>query len=123
MRPRRERWETEFAPVTLELALPDCPPIAWKDVEAALRATVESIRIREINGSSADVLDYEQNRENGLSVIAIGGDKLARGLTLEGLSISYFLRGTTMNDRSEEHTSELQSLLRISYAVFSLKKK
>src|SRR3546814_3309639 len=26
-------------------------------------------------------------------------------------------------DRSEEHTSELQSLMRISYAVFSLKKK
>src|SRR3546814_3352852 len=27
------------------------------------------------------------------------------------------------NDRSEEHTSELQSLMRISYAVFCLKKK
>ena len=26
-------------------------------------------------------------------------------------------------DRSEEHTSELQSLMRISYAVFCLKKK
>src|SRR3546814_10173733 len=30
---------------------------------------------------------------------------------------------TTMDDRSEEHTSELQSLMRISYAVFCLKKK
>jgi hypothetical protein len=98
MRRLRERWETDFAPVTAELALPDCASVAWDDVEAALRATVESIRIREINGSSADVLDYEQNRENGLNVIAIGGDKLARGLTLEGLSISYFLRGTTMYD-------------------------
>src|SRR3546814_1677337 len=29
----------------------------------------------------------------------------------------------TTNDRSEEHTSELQSLMRISYAVFCLKKK
>src|SRR3546814_2418679 len=29
----------------------------------------------------------------------------------------------TANDRSEEHTSELQSLMRISYAVFCLKKK
>src|SRR3546814_1783982 len=29
----------------------------------------------------------------------------------------------TMTDRSEEHTSELQSLMRISYAVFCLKKK
>src|SRR3546814_4432275 len=30
---------------------------------------------------------------------------------------------TTMTNRSEEHTSELQSLMRISYAVFCLKKK
>src|SRR3546814_9889837 len=29
----------------------------------------------------------------------------------------------TMRDKSEEHTSELQSLMRISYAVFCLKKK
>src|SRR3546814_3359415 len=29
----------------------------------------------------------------------------------------------SLNDRSEEHTSELQSLMRISYAVFCLKKK
>src|SRR3546814_5521636 len=31
--------------------------------------------------------------------------------------------GNTSFDRSEEHTSELQSLMRISYAVFCLKKK
>src|SRR3546814_7723922 len=30
---------------------------------------------------------------------------------------------TSSRDRSEEHTSELQSLMRISYAVFCLKKK
>src|SRR3546814_13991882 len=32
-------------------------------------------------------------------------------------------RRKTIGDRSEEHTSELQSLMRISYAVFCLKKK
>src|SRR3546814_1734371 len=31
--------------------------------------------------------------------------------------------GILVRDRSEEHTSELQSLIRISYAVFCLKKK
>src|SRR3546814_21075238 len=31
--------------------------------------------------------------------------------------------GLTAGERSEEHTSELQSLMRISYAVFCLKKK
>src|SRR3546814_2524981 len=33
------------------------------------------------------------------------------------------LAGLSCNTRSEEHTSELQSLMRISYAVFCLKKK
>src|SRR3546814_10913170 len=33
------------------------------------------------------------------------------------------LSGEELADRSEEHTSELQSLMRISYAVFCLKKK
>src|SRR3546814_5610790 len=33
------------------------------------------------------------------------------------------LAGRRMQQRSEEHTSELQSLMRISYAVFCLKKK
>src|SRR3546814_7141987 len=39
-----------------------------------------------------------------------------------GRQISGHLRGETFT-RSEEHTSELQSLMRISYAVFCLKKK
>src|SRR3546814_7783865 len=34
-----------------------------------------------------------------------------------------FFQRTSPNIRSEEHTSELQSLMRISYAVFCLKKK
>ncbi|HEX8125174.1 MAG TPA: Z1 domain-containing protein [Allosphingosinicella sp.] len=91
-------WESRFAPVTERLGFDDCPPVAWSDLEKALRATVGSIGVREINGSSADILDYELNRESGLNVIAVGGDKLARGLTLEGLSITYFLRGSTMYD-------------------------
>src|SRR3546814_7652916 len=35
----------------------------------------------------------------------------------------YDLKGMAAVRRSEEHTSELQSLMRISYAVFCLKKK
>src|SRR3546814_7093854 len=44
----------------------------------------------------------------------------ALGLTLVGRPLSHGLEQVT---RSEEHTSELQSLMRISYAVFCLKKK
>src|SRR3546814_2367384 len=43
--------------------------------------------------------------------------------TENGLEISAELPGVSQDDRSEEHTSELQSLMRISYAVFCLKKK
>src|SRR3546814_7388014 len=40
-----------------------------------------------------------------------------------GIDLSGMLRAAWVNLRSEEHTSELQSLMRISYAVFCLKKK
>ena len=54
-----------------------------------------------VNQKSADSLDYERyERENndGLRVIAIGGDCLSRGLTLEGLCVSYFYRNSQMYD-------------------------
>src|SRR3546814_8851319 len=38
-------------------------------------------------------------------------------------SVAHIHKGSRTPDRSEEHTSELQSLMRISYAVFCLKKK
>src|SRR3546814_1691467 len=54
-----------------------------------------------------------------------GGDGAA--LFLGADSISHTPEGekarVTLGERSEEHTSELQSLMRISYAVFDLKKK
>jgi hypothetical protein len=43
-------------------------------------------------------LDYKQNSEAGLHVIAIGGLALSRGLTLEGLVVSYILRNTAASD-------------------------
>src|SRR3546814_7111715 len=51
----------------------------------------------------------------GDHVIAVDGEMVERG----GVD----RRGCLRCDRSEEHTSELQSLMRISYAVFCLKKK
>src|SRR3546814_11065827 len=50
---------------------------------------------------------------------AIGGlARQADGAAIDGIGVARF-----MIERSEEHTSELQSLMRISYAVFCLKKK
>ncbi|RMF58541.1 MAG: endonuclease [Calditrichaeota bacterium] len=69
----------------------------WKDVLDHLYDAVSCIKVKAIHGGSGDVLNYYDNK-NGLSVIAVGGNKLSRGLTLEGLSVSYFLRASRMYD-------------------------
>ena len=71
---------------------------SWDEVRPHLYAAVQKIKVCTINGTSGDVLDYTENEGTGISVIAIGGDKLSRGLTLEGLSVSYFLRASKMYD-------------------------
>lgn len=75
----------------------DLAPVSWGDVEAHLFDAARRIQVRQINGSARDALDYVENPD-GLSVIAVGGDKLSRGLTLEGLSVSYFVRTSRMYD-------------------------
>jgi len=69
----------------------------WDQVLPHLNDAASRIQVREINGGSADALSY-YDHQNGLSVIAVGGDKLSRGLTLEGLSVSYYLRASRMYD-------------------------
>ena len=58
----------------------------------------EKIRINVINGDSKDVLSYKDHEGEEYNVITIGGDKFSRGLTLEGLSISYFTRESKYYD-------------------------
>lgn len=70
---------------------------SWEQVLPLLNEAASRIMVREINGGSADALNY-YDHQNGLSVIAVGGDKLSRGLTLEGLSVSYYLRASKMYD-------------------------
>lgn len=99
-------WEREFVPrtdlvnevLTEEMKQPPCQLLAWDEVEPHLHAAASKIAVKEINGEAQDVLDYFEYQDTGRSVIAIGGDKLSRGLTLEGLSVSYYLRMTKMYD-------------------------
>lgn len=94
-------WEKEFVAKSDELraalADHDLPPVDWEDVRVQLFDAANRIRVRRVNGSAKDALDYTDH-PGGLSVIAVGGDKLSRGLTLEGLSVSYFIRTTKMYD-------------------------
>src|SRR3546814_7704302 len=60
----------------------------------------------------------------GASITKLFAAGLIIGLVLGGLFIGYVVIQSIRHDvRSEEHTSELQSLMRISYAVFCLKTK
>lgn len=94
-------WRDDFManfPILHELlADHQLAPVEWDQVREQLFDAARRITVREINGSAKDALDYAEHPD-GLSVIAVGGDKLSRGLTLEGLSVSYFVRTSRMYD-------------------------
>lgn len=73
-------------------------PETWTEIQPRLREAVGPVDVRKINSKSADTLDYKRNEETGLHVIAVGGFALSRGFTLEGLTVSYFLRNSLMYD-------------------------
>src|SRR6185312_1028255 len=73
--------------------------IPWETIQPQLAAGALPVVIQAVNQrTGAASLDYAKHRENGLRVIAVGGNSLSRGLTLEGLSTSYFYRNSQMYD-------------------------
>ncbi|MDD3602353.1 MAG: Z1 domain-containing protein [Sulfurovum sp.] len=69
----------------------------WHQIQEKLLESIASMQVLLINGDSDDSLNYSDYAD-GMNVIAVGGDRLARGLTLEGLATSYFYRSTSMYD-------------------------
>lgn len=69
----------------------------FEDLLPALTEASRTISVLTVNMKGGE-LNYDANREKGLHVIAIGGLALSRGLTLEGLSVSYLLRNTAASD-------------------------
>lgn len=71
----------------------------WEQVQRVLYPAVAPITVRTVNGGNAPKnLNYEDYDEDGLRLIAVGGFSLSRGLTLEGLCVSYFYRNSKMYD-------------------------
>jgi Z1 domain len=64
----------------------------WQQVLDRLPDSSDKVQVILANGTNKNDIDYDSYKETGRSVIAVGGDKLSRGLTLEGLTGSYFLR-------------------------------
>ncbi|MFI6489452.1 Z1 domain-containing protein [Streptomyces sp. NPDC050564] len=89
----RDLWERETNRVPAE----DFgeAKVPFEELVPELPQVLDNCRVIMDNSSSEDRLDYE----NGPVVaIAVGGNTLSRGLTLEGLSVSYFVRAVSAYD-------------------------
>lgn len=83
-------WEKEYC---------DAEGADWPAVQERLHEVLVAARVVEVNTSKrSQALDYDQGGKHGVTVIAVGGFSLSRGLTLEGLTVSYFLRNSMMYD-------------------------
>lgn len=75
-------------------------PMSWhRFLSEYLFKAVSPVVVRAVNQKNSSAgLDYYSHRDDGLRVIAVGGNSLSRGLTLEGLCVSYFYRRSQMYD-------------------------
>lgn len=96
-------WVNDFVETSIHLRkcffdlAGDCYMPEWPVILSGISDVLAKLEVLEVNGVSDDELKYK-DYPDGRIVIAVGGDKLSRGLTLEGLSISYFLRSSTFYD-------------------------
>ena len=68
---------------------------SFKEVRDLLVSAINGIEVKAVNTVEKDELDYESGEKK---YIVIGGNKLSRGFTLEGLTINYFIRNTNYAD-------------------------
>jgi hypothetical protein len=59
-------------------------------------AVLRELVVLELNSVTGENLEYDE--KPGRHIVAVGGNRLSRGLTLEGLTVSYFLRTASMCD-------------------------
>lgn len=72
-------------------------PKKFEDIKGYLITAIKSIDVKAINSNPPkDKLDYPDGTEK--NYIAIGGNRLSRGFTLEGLTVNYFVRDTNFAD-------------------------
>lgn len=67
----------------------------YKDISKLLPNAIANIEVKAVNSKTKDRLEYKGSAKK---YIAIGGNRLSRGFTLEGLTVNYFLRNTNYYD-------------------------
>lgn len=99
---RLERlWKTDFAPVSKARGDGHPSPASWTDLKKYVGQAVASIRsgegpVIEVNGTDRGQ-DPDFDRQKVWKIL-VGGAKLSRGYTIEGLTVSYFRRRATAGD-------------------------
>lgn len=89
MRRVRDRFEEEFGQ----------SDTTWDEVVRQLPSSISDVRVRLFNSDTDKKLaEEEMGWERPPRMIAVGGDVLSRGLTLNGLCVSYFYRRVTASD-------------------------
>ncbi|PJJ72952.1 Z1 domain-containing protein [Diaminobutyricimonas aerilata] len=93
-----EEWRAHWDRESVRVPAEDFGRVqtSWEEVRAHLLNVVERTKVVLDNYRSADRLNYEG--EEKVVAIAVGGNTLSRGLTLEGLVVSFFVRSASAYD-------------------------
>ena len=87
----KEIWDNDFKDLHISHA--------WEFVLNTIKELIDDIEVVVVNNSKkSEKLDYEKYEKTKRKVIVVGGFSLSRGLTLEGLITSYYLRYSKMYD-------------------------
>ncbi|HEY6141238.1 MAG TPA: Z1 domain-containing protein [Thermoanaerobaculia bacterium] len=91
----RKLWDDDFRKTTREANDPSLQNQEFDTIWKFAKSVVEAIEVKVLNVDSPDELDYTDPPKR---YVVVGGNRLSRGLTLEGLSISFFTRPANQYD-------------------------
>ncbi len=89
MRAAEKIWETDFVKTSRSIGIDNSKVFIFEEVWKFAKGIVDSIEVKVLNSNFQDTLEYHKDKRR---YIVVGGNKLSRGLTLEGLSVSLYLR-------------------------------
>ena len=99
----RTLWEDDFSH-SYAARFPEDPFPTFDDVLPHLDDAIRSFSVEDqlllLNSESPDELDFDTHP--GLKAILVGGNKLSRGITIEGLLVSYYVRETLAFDTLQQ---------------------
>ena len=83
-------WEEEQDRVTEDEVAANIELVSTEEVLGHVEAVLDQCTVVVDNGRDGNGLDYVSDEAK--TIVAIGGNTLSRGLTIEGLTVSYFIR-------------------------------